>query len=244
MPEYKPSMKAVLADLPECGAAAYSNNARPAMGIWGDRLIFAEITDGKFQDRFSMKVDVPKGMTAEQVLRQEAAAYGDDAKYIQLWAGNRVIFDGEPLGEKHDRTPYEIRLKAPASFQIRQDYGASGGEGRLVLYGLNLEDMTGFNAGAESKKVSALSVGDRLNWEDNAVIEGFIPYAGNNDYFVQGQWTYTDMTFNMGMNVEDVAYGIRRNKDLTLEVIPVHESIKEVVTPEAVQRVLKALSGK
>lgn len=247
MSGYQPMVREVLSDIPEMGAAAFDNNVRPAIRAYGSdskpSIEFEEIVDGTFKARVGLGDMKLEGTSVEDALMAEAGAFGKFAPNIAL-IYRTTIQEGKPLGEKRDRTPYEIQLVAPAHFQVRDDYGASGGDGRIVLYGLNLEDMTGFNAGEQSKKVSAYSVGQGLNWGEESVIKDFLPFAGNKDYFVQGQWTSSDMRFNVAFKVENVAYGMRRNNDQTLEVIPVHDSFKEVVTPEAVQRVLKALSGK
>ena len=65
-----------------------------------------------------------------------------------------------------------------------------------------------------------------------------MPFAGNKDYFIQGEWTYSDMKLNMGFNVENIVYGIKRNSDDTLEIILLDESFKEIVNPENIKKYL------
>jgi hypothetical protein len=245
MTSYKPRVREVLCDIPEMAAAAFDNNVRPAIAVYGPdyEMKFGEMVGGMFRWRVGLgKIDL-KGTDVETALRAEAEAFGESAPNIALVYDGKIIQEGKAIGSKKDRTPYEIHLKAPTVFWVRDGYlvGSRGIEGRIILYGFNLEAATGFGAGNPSKKADALAVGQALAWGDDAVVRDFLPYAGNKDYFVQGQWTHTDMRSDMGFKVENIAYGIRRNEDRTLEIIPVHTSFRDIVTPEAVQRVLKTL---
>ncbi|MDO8459775.1 MAG: hypothetical protein Q7S74_01570 [Nanoarchaeota archaeon] len=95
--------------------------------------------------------------------------------------------------------------------------------------------MTGFNLGNNSKNLSALVLGKSLNMGSDRIIKEFIPYAGNKDYFVQSYFRATNMHDYISFYGENVCWGIRRRAmDKTLEVIPVHDSFKKLITPEVI----------
>src|SRR3989344_21263 len=181
MSGYQPMVREVLSDIPEMGAAVFDNNVRPAIRAYDFdsklNIEFGEIVDGTFQMRVGLGDMKLQGVSVEDALRAEAEAFGKFAPNIAL-IYITTIQEGKPLGEKKDRTPYEIHLVAPAHFQINESW-VSDGKGRIVLYGLNLEKMTGFNAGEQSKSVCAYAVGQGLNWGDEAIIKDFLPFAGN-----------------------------------------------------------------
>ncbi|MBI4164075.1 MAG: hypothetical protein HY512_04385 [Candidatus Aenigmarchaeota archaeon] len=103
MTDYQAKVRAILSDVPEAGFAAFHDNYRPAIRVYGSdsepTIEFGEMVDGEFRRRVGLGRMNLNGVDVQTALIAEAEAFGDFAQNITI-IYRTTIQEGKPLDKK------------------------------------------------------------------------------------------------------------------------------------------------